>query len=86
MDHSSDTDSTTGLVNQMRSFSTATMIFIVWVDGWMDTEVFPLLMMRSRRGIVWSDEYCSIGSTRPAQHDTTAASVRLTDGTDGSPC
>lgn len=27
----------------------------------------------------WSDVYCSIGSTGPAQHDTTA-SVHLTDG------
>lgn len=54
---------------------------------WMDREIFPHWMLAFAHDAFpswhflanWSDEYCSIGSTRPAQHDTTA-SVHLTDG------
>lgn len=53
----------------------------------MDREVFPHWMLAFAHDAfpswcflaTWSDAYCSTGSTRPAQHDTTA-SVHLTDG------
>lgn len=52
------------------------------MDGYGDISSLNagLCVRRSHGGIFWSDEYCSLGSTRPAQHDTTAASVHLTDG------